>query len=66
MEMAPEGVPVALDPDAVVVPLGPVKKKVPAAGAPRPSASANAVMLKFVRGVEALRINGTLEVKSSD
>lgn len=69
-EIAPEGFPVELElgPELedVVVALGPVKKKVPAMGEPRPRASLNAVMLKFVLGVEELSIDGTLDAKSAD
>jgi len=54
------------DPDGVAVESGPVKKKVPANGAPRPIASLNAVMLKFVRGVDALSIDGAFEANPSD
>jgi hypothetical protein len=51
--------------DDVGVESGPVMKKVPANGAPRPSVLLNAVTLKFVRGVVALSIDDTFEAKSS-
>ncbi len=53
--------------DAVPLPVefasGPVRKKFPARGLPRPSCSAKAEMLKLLIGVDELTMPGTSELK---